>query len=534
MSITVMPSNLQRIISQWIPPGKVIGKPHKMREVADKLKDIPALNKAHNDYACTSLQRLRSDGIRGLTVSDYRHLSKGLTHSCIKCGNVNLMQEDHALFSSFIEELKKLIITGNITMLRWYRLLFYYFDCAVNRDSETEKNNWRLLRALLTDTLEHIYKNAPTHKPRWLICLNQNQNLLRANPCEAYADRLIAGDLDIVKPLQENLHIPANSWFWKEIISAQLRQVISYDDNEFIPRIDGMITLCKPYPSLINSAIYILLTRYAQSAVRSHEHKALKDITIAEWGSPTLSRQTKYGLVEENVKQMVREWVVAEDLKDFFSLLQDDGVADERRLNFWSQFIPQITYSRIVLGSDAWNDRRIDFVNLRKNKAGRVSHLTGNTAGSNNAFMMHIGDYLIVVFSKVGNACFIHKKSEIQLPFETKELDIDVLRSLSVNKKRWIQNSQWEIKFLTDLSRLGITLNGAPFNVVPSASDRISRQFNDYEFQSFVNIYKLLTTDNRARSGALWVSEKNITPQIANQLKAWGFALKQGKGYWKE
>lgn len=525
-----------------------MGRPHLMREVAEKIqKNGYATSTVQIKKACHALQKLRHSGLISFKVADYRYLCRGLAHACEECGNVSLLDDDSALFSAVTAELRNLIISKEISSVTWNSLLFHYFDSLGNRE-ESSKKNWLLLRALLADTREVMYANTP-HKVKWLTVLQENPNLLQDNPCYTYAERLLAGDGEIADTLREDLRIPEHSWFWEEIILSQLNHIITYEDSRFNSHIPGMIALCKPHPTLVNKAIKILLSRYVESAYKSQEHKELKEFTLEKWGSPTFERQTKYGLVAEHVHQMVREWVVAEDLRDFFSLLQDDGKADERRFNFWSQFIPQITYSRIVLGVNAWNDHRTDFVNLRKNKAGRVSQLAGST-DSNNAFMMMIKDYLIVVFSEVGNACFIYNRKDINKNFEAKQQNARELKNLSSKRHRWIQIASWEIKFLEGLAQLGIHLEPnkprityrADGSYAPSSLSNIrsntstvaSQKFDELEFEPFVRMHNLAVADNRSKGGVLWVLDKNITRAVREQLRIWNFKYKTGKGYWVE
>ncbi|MBF3375292.1 hypothetical protein ISU80_17720, partial [Leptospira borgpetersenii serovar Arborea] len=110
-----------------------------------------------------------------------------------------------------------------------------------------------------------------------------------------------------------------------------------------------------------------------------------------------------YQYVSEPVAGMVRSWLAKQDLMHFFELLRGNGDVDQARLFYWLRFANQMGFTRIVLGTDARQDRRGDFVKFREENKGRLSNLRGGR-NFDNAMIMQINDYLFVEFSGTGNA----------------------------------------------------------------------------------------------------------------------------------
>ncbi len=112
--------------------------------------------------------------------------------------------------------------------------------------------------------------------------------------------------------------------------------------------------------------------------------------------------------VEQPVCAMVVAWFAKEDLEHFFTLLKGEAEVDQSRLFYWLRFANQMSYTRIVMGSDAWHDRGSDFVAFREKNKGRLSQLTGGPS-HNNAVVMQIGNYFFGGVLRHGNACYAYR-----------------------------------------------------------------------------------------------------------------------------
>lgn len=154
------------------------------------------------------------------------------------------------------------------------------------------------------------------------------------------------------------------------------------------------------------------LTRYYHSGYRDQSHPALKQAALEYWDNPQLkSQQNKWHqYVSESVAAMVRGWLAKQDLTHFFELLRGNGDVDQARLHYWLRFANLMGFTRIIMGSDAWQDRGSDFVKFREENKGRLSYLRGGR-NFDNAMIMQINDYLFVEFSGTGNAMYAYQKT---------------------------------------------------------------------------------------------------------------------------
>ncbi|MCZ5658575.1 EH signature domain-containing protein [Escherichia coli] len=114
-----------------------------------------------------------------------------------------------------------------------------------------------------------------------------------------------------------------------------------------------------------------------------------------------------------------------QDLTHFFELLRGNGDVDQARLHYWLRFANQMGFTRIIMGSDAWQDRGSDFVKFREENKGRLSYLRGGR-NFDNAMIMQINDYLFVEFSGTGNAMYAYQIGHAPFNPESRTLDINI------------------------------------------------------------------------------------------------------------
>lgn len=373
-----------------------------MRRTVDcLLKDVgdrPAI--PSKDRICSALNKLREKGAASLDLNEFICVCWGLTDSC---GNHPKLIEDEPYFT----DLMSVIRLRKPARFPWQGLLEAYFKFLPSRGEKGEIN-WLSLRSWLNSDLQDLYNSiSPTLLPAltWLVVLREHQRLLRDNPCQHYAENALRGDRTDIDQIKNALHIPESSWFWPRLILSQVVEATGWrDDARFKGVLETLIAQLRDHPGVADDGLAKLLTRYAQCSDKA-VHEGLKLFAVEQWGSPQFIRQVRWGCVEPNVKEMVDQWLVLEDLRDFFELLGADRAADQRRLDFWLRFIKQISFSHIVLGSTFWNSRDPDWKAFRDKKAGRISRLDGG-GGNRNAFIMKIGGYYFVEFGDKGDACY--------------------------------------------------------------------------------------------------------------------------------
>lgn len=223
---------------------------------------------------------------------------------------------------------------------------------------------------------------------------------------------------------------------------------------------------------------------------------------------------------------MVVAWFAKEDLEHFFNLLKGDSEVDQSRLYYWLRFANQMSYTRIVMGSDAWQDSGRDFVHFREKNKGRLSKLVGGP-GHNNAVVMQIGNYFFVEFSGTGNACYVYKadnspfnpdKSQLALKADLKQASAFNPMRHSPAPSRPNRVEGWLSKFDDALEKLGIRVQsqaGAPGSAKPLP-------FED-QVRDALKSVKHKVYDQRARGGAFQVQLDDNDLAAVAALQRLGF-----------
>jgi hypothetical protein len=310
-------------------------------------------------------------------------------------------------------------------------------------------------------------------------------------------------------------------------------------------------------------------------------HPDLRDFAVAQWGNPWLSlNQEKWSLVSDEARKMIAGWLKRILIKDFFSLLAADGSNDTRRFEFWERYVDSMGDMYFALGSSARRHGGPDYKDARKRAAGLLLNLHSAGPPDNNAFIMCIGNHVVVEFGMKGNACFIFARD--RLPFLLKgEIAgngsalrhpsfIERLLHIDRTSERWERKFERTISSLihvntvqpaivsrpqTDASQgFGPGLaepRAAPYQAGPQSvatqetHSRISRPaqnaapvhgtpFSLRELAEFCSTRKLPVQDLRDRNGNLWVVTGDTDGYVSNQLRSWGFAFKAGKGWWRK
>ncbi|CAK0774481.1 putative EH signature protein [Gammaproteobacteria bacterium] len=381
-----------------------------------------------------------------------------------------LIADSHR-FPQVLRQIESRIHDKTLPAHWWHGLLDAYFQFDENIDSHSQ-TNWHELRNFLGRTLADIQSQSVKHRPKkWLESLAEHRNLLTDDPCGRYATAALNGNLTEVDSLRERLRIPEQSWFWMDLLRAQAQALISLNDETFHKLLDGFLNRMED-PRRVPDVLATLLKRYYDSQFQNTAHPSLQRIALETWGSPNLGRNIRWGHVEGDVRQMMLRWLSREDIQDFFRLLLQDKVGDERRLNFWMRYADAIQETHIALGKRALGND-LDYVEIRKRKSGRVSILDGSSY-TNNAFIMNFGKYVVVEFGETGNACYIYATSDFPMPEHSKAQDLreysSVRKSIPGNKiqinkikntlnaKKWLAHNVvgWEEKFEQQLAKLGI------------------------------------------------------------------------------
>jgi hypothetical protein len=312
----------------------------------------------------------------------------------------------------------------------------------------------------------------------------------------------------------------------------------------------------------------LLVSRYAV-CVNTPEHIPLRDACIAFIGNPWLHRAAWDGFVldkerrpDASAREMVNGWLKVRLIKDFFGLLSEDRSADSRRLNYWLGFEPMIQDMWFALGADALSDPRKEYGEFRQRANGRLLDLTGSTPTSNNAFLMHFGEYLVIEFGITGNACFVYlydrlpPRIKAALTNASSRAMVDIADLKARNREaRLLHNGTWEPNFDAAICpllgyrpsaqsarprRVGAWHNdpahgaraGSFVEYRPEA--RYMPTLNNSEFDRFRSQYNLSVDDLRSRGGCLWVRTDAADIRVRERLQSWGFTYRPTMGWWRE
>lgn len=441
----------------------------------------------------------------------------------------------------------------------WRGLLDAYLRFAPPAGTSIGRDNWLYLRALLADTLDPLYGAARFHPP-WLERLHEHANLLGDEPCARYGAAVLDPDDQTLAQLRTDLQIPETSWFWSELLLAQVHAAATSDDAGFFAHLDALLDRISERPAIRNHGLATLLDRYAVSARHARVHIGLRDTSLDAWGSPHLDRNMQWALVKTGVKQMVCAWLVVDALETFFKLLQEDRAADARRLEFWLKYKGSIESFHFCLNQQAYDNQSPDYRKFRSKYRELICRFRdAGTAG--NAFIFRISDYYIVEFGGIG-ATYIYQGDDAPFRLSTRELSTDQLKDKGKQVARLIHRGNWEPGFADELKSLGIAPDSErrPVHVADSrpgrsktnrhqtqtnqpASPSTSSQHPGQDQVVLWSIADAITQaqaraisieDNRNKNGALWILHDRLNDAFADQLERLGFKYVQNRGWWKK
>jgi EH_Signature domain len=461
--------------------------------------------------------------------------------------------------------------------LRYFSYLlrgYWSFPRDGENTSAESQNGWITLRSWLAAQQRDLAASTIL-KPLWFRTLIHHSNLLTGEACSRYGQELLAGVSASLAEALANLGVPSSSWIREEAVYALMQAGANLNDAGFHSHIARLVDIATGKTGLRLSksisirCVALLVSRYAASGSRP-ENIALRDAAVQFIGNPWLHRMAwdsyvldKHGHPDNDAREMVNSWLKVRLIKDFFDLLSEDRSADSRRLNYWLGFEPAIRDMWFALGADAMNDRRQDYAEFRQRANSRLLDLAGATPTTNNAFLMHIGDYVIIEFGITGNACFAYRYSD--LPFRIKRclhsktlesfIDIAELKAAGY-EARLLHQGSWEPKFDAAICPLvGFIPPGngglrwsrgtTPAKNVPSITRadgyegpwqtyQRRRTFSRLGFNKFTLRNGLQVDDLVMKGGCLWVRTDAANAHVCESLKNWGFTYRHGKGWWKE
>lgn len=414
---------------------------------------------------------------------------------------------------------------------------------------------WQLLRDFLREYAKLVTMTKPDLD--WTAALGQHLNLLKEDPCAPYGAKLLHGDHSVLEELREKLGIDDDTWLMSELVLSQVDAATEIEkDEQFKSHISKLVTLLETHPLLVSTGIAALLRRYAKCDNRS-ENIPLREVALRKWKSPWLdaNKALWHAYIGEEATDMVGLWLKQRSIRDFFELLQADGNADSDRMEFWLPYAEVIDEVWLALGYHSQLNNTPDYRRIKQEMDGRWMRLEGPNHNADNAFLMKIGDHLVIEFARQNNACHVFDANH--MPFSLGQRSVLGTQEGLKNKfhpghRTALNHSDgWQYKFASYLQRdLGVTPAAKPANKPKrsTVSNTDSRpKFNsgnsvpdplDQEFELLKKIcaaHGVRVVDNRESSGEVLVkgdAVKNLL--LARVLNAQGFSYKNETIGWKK
>lgn len=430
---------------------------------------------------------------------------------------------------------------------------YFRFD-PIQPSNQKGLENWSQLKVFLNDQLPIIFQYSKDRGsiPDWLSTLNDHKNLLASSPCKRYADSLTKGSTQELQEVCDGLGIESSSWVWNEAFLAYVQTVCEMRDGPFVDHLNGVLELVNGKKqinlpeTMAIEATALCIIRYSRLS-NPTVHDSLRDTCVRRIGNPMLE-ETKWNACvgNEPARQMVTSWLKQQLIKDFFELLAQDGAADIRRLNYWLKWEQHITEMWFFLGEMALRDQRAAFKDVRDRMGGSIRQLEEPSRPENNAFVMRIGDYLVIEFSTKNNAMFIYQADQASADMKYTHRTTTRLKNLKGTLGKHSHQGSWESSFDHVLRRRlsqsvqslannrTVAQPATPLNTsIPQFSNR-TIPLNMNELRSVVSVSKAEIEDYRTRQGNLWVTlaDKSQDPSLANYLESRGFKYVHGRGYW--
>lgn len=464
-------------------------------------------------------------------------------------------------FLGLLESYEAEATRGELWRLTWHGLLYSYFNFDLEAGKNaTSQEGWEALRAFLELTWPRIDEQAgDSLVPDWVEVLRNDSAVLTVNPVNKYARAYLRGETEPTDRLAADLGIPPSSWFWHALVLGAVRLATGEADDEFRRLIPQLLKLIQTNPGFRDEAVEVILVRY-HACKGAPPDERLRDFVCQPtvWKNPKLKAAgiaTAWNRVPDSVWQMMLGWVNERNLKDFFDILAARNNADEGRLAFWSKYLKQISWTRLVFGADTMALKRTNagVRELIAREEGAYAQLTSKPEV--DAFMMQLGSYLIIEFSKKPNACYVYQAD--QLPFEPYSRHYDGGTSdLAVGYRdgcalRIVHREGWGWRAEQDLRRLGIVPDvAAPRRVSSSgaatgltSTERGSSTGHGAvgagpdmaKLSTLLTRFRGASIDDRRKStsgGRLWFEDPLQRVQLASELTALGFKWANSRQAW--
>lgn len=225
----------------------------------------------------------------------------------------------------------------------------------------------------------------------------------------------------IQRAIEERIHI-----FTKQNKASDLPGLLPWVESEFI----------KPETKIrvINQLLTPFVNKEWSEGIGGN---LFFGFCVQYMGDPRLSQSLRWREISYEKKQLIVQWLSLQDINLFFTTIS----MHPDRKKFWMRYVQRMSYSRIAL---SWAilanppEGLVEFIKQR-----RYAELTQAEC----AFIMRIGEYVIVEFSRSGNACYIYKFSQLPFAIDAPRYTTVELKNQSAAHFRLTHTGAWYDNF---------------------------------------------------------------------------------------
>lgn len=379
-------------------------------------------------------------------------------------------------------------------------------------------------------------------RPDWVATLQSFPEVLSNDPGSRFARDWLTTGGDEFRDLSRRLGLTGDSWLASDTLLSALSSATKEHEAAFVGHITALLNAAaEPRFLPVRDTIYRgVLTRYVTMRAQP-VHPGLRDALVSAWRNPWLARNdSAWAHVPDAARRLIAGWLKLDLIHQFFEVLSEDGKQDRSRFDFWRQYHQDMDDVYFALGSRAYSSRTPDLVKLRNALDGRLLELIG-TESDNNAFIMCMGDTVVVEFSKKGNAAYRYSRGQLELD-QRHSIGIGELRQDATQRliHRDTRDGGWQDRFRGALRRQqGQTERRTPQiagHTMPSEAKVLPRQPNpdiSQDATCFARKAGIAIEDHRSNGGSLWLRVDDADSDINRQLTSWGFKHRPGRGWWR-
>jgi len=302
-------------------------------------------------------------------------------------------------------------------------------DCFLRNWETKYQKSLEQLEHIIANKLENYSGNRST-----LISFKNNKRYFNAKNGD-----LILGDTiaKLNKPIQEAtkiLGVP-ESWLAYTYFSKVIVTYYERNKNNISNEIDNLNeVLLKHNNSVTNKRLISKIIIQANEPEFTSIQDQIKKIAFTKIGDPSnIANWTAFENASEIEKQeiiqgrnILNEWITQQFINVFFNVC----INDERRKKFWLRFASKISsfkvygplHTKNILKR---NERITEYVDARFE--------TVTSKRDISAFILYIGDYMLIEFSNEGYAFYAYKINSLYKPSLSYQLNsVDDLRNSSM------------------------------------------------------------------------------------------------------